>query len=241
MTTKERELELWKKYKAGNKQALIQLLDSLAPLIHGQVGKYAGVGLPRVSIEMEAKRLTIQALDSYDPKFGTQLNTHVTNYLKKIQRYVITYQNVAHIPEPRAIALGRYQTIYENLESEKGREPTVTELADAMHWSPLEIERLQVEQRKDLSMTMDTDDSEGGFYYFQNPNAPTHDDIQAIQFVYFDSDPIDKKIMEYSFPQFGKTSIPLTKKDIAAKLKLTPQEIRKRQKEIGVKIKELIS
>ena len=212
MTTKERELELWKKYKAGSRQALIQLLDSLAPLIHGQVGKYAGVGLPRVSIEMEAKRLTIQALDSYDPSFGTQLNTHVTNYLKKIQRYVITYQNVAHIPEPRAIAIGRYNTIYENLESEKGREPTVAELADEMQWPASEVERFQVEQRKDLSMTMDTDDSEGGFYYFQNPNMPTHVDTQAIEFVYFDADPIDKKIMEYSFPKFGKTISPLKKK-----------------------------
>ena len=80
---------------------------------------------------MEAKRLVIQALDTYNPALS-QLNTHIINYLKKLQRYVITYQNVAHIPEPRAIALGRYQTIYENLESEKGREPTVSELADAM-------------------------------------------------------------------------------------------------------------
>jgi len=131
VTTKEREFELWKRYKAGDRQALIELLDSLAPLIHGQVGKFAGVGLPRVSIEMEAKRLAIQALDTYNPNLS-QLNTHVTNYLKKIQRYVIKHQNVAQIPEPRAIALGRYLTIYENLESEKGREPTVTELADEM-------------------------------------------------------------------------------------------------------------
>lgn len=239
-TTKERELELWKRYKTGDNRALIELLESLAPLIHGQVGKFAGVGLPRVSIEMEAKRLTIQALDTYDPNFGTQLNTHITNYLKKIQRYVIKHQNVAQIPEPRAIALGRYTTIYENLESEKGREPTVSELADEMKWSPLEVERLQVEQRKDLSMTMDTDDSEGGFYYFQNPNLPTYADTQAIEFVYFDSDPIDKKIMEYSFPKFGKTITPLTKKEISQKLSLTPQEVRKRQKQLGVKIKELI-
>ena len=90
-------------------------------------------------------------------------------------------------------------------------------------------------------MTMDTDDSEGGFYYFQNPNVPSHIDIQAIQFVYFDADPINKKIMEYSFPQFGKTVVPLTKKDIAQKLLLTPQEVRKRQKEIGLNIKELIN
>jgi len=80
---------------------------------------------------MEAKKLTILALNSYNPELA-QMNTHLINYLKKIQRYVIKYQNVAHIPEPRAMRIGLYHTMYDNLESEKGREPTIPELADAM-------------------------------------------------------------------------------------------------------------
>tara|TARA_Y100000310_G_C20585684_1_gene765289 strand:- start:619 stop:1275 length:657 start_codon:yes stop_codon:yes gene_type:complete len=217
------------------------LLESLAPLIQSQVGKFAGVGLPRASIEMEAKRLTILALDSYDPA-KAQMNTHIINYLKKLQRHVITYQNVARIPEPRAIGIGKYQTIYDNLESEKGREPTITELADAMVWPTSEIERFQSEQRKDLSMTP-ADDSTTGFYYFQsplNPELPSSDQMQAMQFVYYDSDPIDKKILEYSLPQLGFKKTPMTKKWIANKLKLTPHEIRRRQRLKGTQIKELI-
>tara|TARA_Y100000310_G_scaffold61181_1_gene56482 strand:+ start:1434 stop:1679 length:246 start_codon:yes stop_codon:yes gene_type:complete len=80
---------------------------------------------------MEAKRLVILGLNSYNPALA-QLNTHLINYLKKLQRFVISYQNVAHIPEPRAIGIGKYHTIFDNLESEKGREPTISELADAM-------------------------------------------------------------------------------------------------------------
>ena len=51
--------------------------------------------------------------------------------------------------------------------------------------------------RGDLSMTMDTSD-DGGFYYFQNSldKAPDADQLRAIQFVYFDADPLNKKIME---------------------------------------------
>ncbi|MBC8409958.1 MAG: hypothetical protein H8E12_14735 [Rhodobacteraceae bacterium] len=130
-TLKQQELALWRQYKAGDKTVLPQLLVSLAPVIQGQVNKFAGVGLPRISIELEAKRLTIQALNSYNPALS-QLNTHVTNYLKKLQRFVMNYQNVGHIPEPRAMAIGKYTTVYENIETEKGREPTITELADAM-------------------------------------------------------------------------------------------------------------
>lgn len=202
--------------------------------------KYAGVNLPKGAIELEAKKLAIQALESYDPNFGTQINTHVINYLKKLQRFVITYQNVAHIPEPRAIAIGKYQTIYENIESEKGREPTIHELSDAMNWAPIEVERLQSEQRKDLSITADTDDESSGFYYFQNPWDEDNANLQAIQFVYFDSDPIDKKIMEYTFPDLGKYEKSFTKKDIALKLNLSAQEVRKRQKAIAEKLKEVL-
>jgi len=187
---------------------------------------------------MEAKRLTILALQTYDPTMA-QMNTHIINYLKKLQRYVINYQNVAHIPEPRAIGIGKYHTIYDNLESEKGREPTIAELADAMVWAPLDIERLQTEMRSDLSMTVDTSD-DGGFYYFQNPlhaNKPTAEQLTVIQFVYFDADPLDKKIMEYSMPELGRSAQPLTKKAIAVKLGLTPQDVRRRQRDLGLKIK----
>ncbi|MBC8436695.1 hypothetical protein H8D85_00060 [bacterium] len=129
---KAEELQLWRQYKAGDKQALQLLLKSLNPLIQNQVNKFAGVGLPRISIEMEAKSLAIQSFDSYNPALA-QLNTHLTNYLKKLQRFVMSYQNVGHIPEPRAMAIGKYHTVYENIESEKGREPTIVELSDAMH------------------------------------------------------------------------------------------------------------
>ena len=39
-------------------------------------------------------------------------------------------------------------TLYDNLEADKGREPTVTELSDALHVRPIEIERLQLQERK---------------------------------------------------------------------------------------------
>jgi hypothetical protein len=84
---------------------------------------------------------------------------------------------------------------------------------------------------------MDTSD-DGGFYYFQNSldKAPDADQLRAIQFVYFDADPLNKKIMEYHFPNLGRTSTPLTKKAIATKLGLTPQEVRRRQRAIGKQI-----
>lgn len=237
----QEELELWNKYRYQNDlKAGQELIKSLAPVINQQVAKYAGVALPKASIELEAKKLVYKALDTYDPR-QSQLNTHVFNYLKKLQRFVINYQNVGHIPEPRARQIGRYNTIYDNLESEKGREPTTIELADAMSWPVAEVEKLQLELRSDLSIdTGSGDDEEMGrfFEFMSNPYSPEQFKVkQAIEFVYYDVDPIDKKIMEYSFGLAGMQK--LKDKDIAVRLGMSPQQLSKRKKKLGQLLREV--
>jgi len=93
--------------------------------------------------------------------------------------------------------LGRYETIFSNLEEEKGREPTIQELADAMQVPPAEITRLQSERRADLHMELPAADLEdGGFTYYIMPDEEDPQLREAVEFVWFDNDPINKKIME---------------------------------------------
>jgi len=100
-------------------------------LLQKEVNKYAASPLPRTSLETEARILALKAFDSYDPN-KAQLNTHVTNHLKHLQRYVLTYQNIGKIPEHRGIAISKFQNIKENLTEDLDREPTIVELADAL-------------------------------------------------------------------------------------------------------------
>ena len=150
----------------------------------------------------------------------------------------MNYQNIGHIPEPRILMISKYTTIFDNLEAELGREPTVMELADGLQVSVSEIERLQSELRNDLSMTLQDDGDESGFYF--HAQGPTQDPVikQAIEFVYFDADPVDKKIMEYMFGLGGV--LQLTSKNISARLHLSPGTLKKRQINIATKIKELV-
>jgi len=98
----EQEMALFEKYRDGSITAKYKLLDSLNPIITSQVNKYAGSGLPPSALKLEAKRLTNKAIQSYDPN-KAQLNTHVINNLKKLSRFVMNYQNIGHIPEPRVL------------------------------------------------------------------------------------------------------------------------------------------
>jgi len=233
------EVELYSLYKdTKDKEARKKLVKSLTPLIRSQVGKYQNSGLPYDALELEGRRLTAMAIDTYDHNMGTQLNTHVINYLQKLSRFTTTYQNVGHIPEPRALMLGKYETLFSNLNEELGREPTVMELSERLEVSPREIERVQLERRADLHMELAKVDEDGGsFSYYIAPD--TEDSIvkEAVQFVYFDADPINKKILEYTFGLGGVKKE--TAQNIKLKLGLSEGELRKRKEDLATQIKEI--
>jgi len=231
------ELELWTRYKAGDEEAKKELIYSLKPLINSQVNRYKGSGLPLISIELEGIDIASNALDTYEPS-KSQLNTHVVNNLKKLSRFVTGYQNIGHIPESRVFLIGKYNAIFENLSNDLGREPTIFELADAMSISPVEIERLQTELRKDLSMELAGDDEQKGFYMFARPEEEDPRAKQAREFVYFDADAIDKKILEYTY---GIGGVPRLKfNEIIRRLKISDSNLKKRKKDLANRINELI-
>ena len=160
-------------------------------------------------------------------------------HLKKLSRFVTTYQNVGHIPEPRALMIGKYHTLYSNLADDKGREPTIDELADSMNVSQKEIQRLQSELRGDLSIEYKEGDSDepSGFYQFTNQSYDPKLK-QAIDFVYYDADPQEKKILEWTLGLNGQPQ--KQHKEIASALKLTDAELKKKREDLAKKIKELI-
>ena len=214
----QKEMDLFNSYRdKGKVSDKKKLLTSLKPLIYKQVHRFKGSGLPMTSLKLEGHRLADQAIDSYDAD-KSQLNTHVTNYLKKMSRFVTNYQNVGHIPEPRALMIGKYQTAFDNLQAEKGREPTVEELSDNLQINNVEVERLQTELRKDLGLKVEEGDDEGigGFYQFTDTTGTDPKLTQAIQFVYHDADKMDKKILEHTFGLNNKKV--LTSKDMELKL-----------------------
>lgn len=229
---KQRELKLWQEYKQGNQKALQPLVVSLNPLIQNQVQKYNNTPLPRTALEAEARRLAIRAFQDYDPnKAG--LSTHVTNHLKHLQRFVIDYQNVGRIPENRAIAISRFINVKANMEEDLGRPPSAAELADELHWSPAEIDRMERELRNDLSVTTGAEDS-----FFDYDYNKTDKVKEIVDFVYWDPKTTneERKYLEYKFGLRGGQKLEV--KDIALKLNRSETYVRKMGMRLGSIINE---
>jgi RNA polymerase primary sigma factor len=225
------ELDLWSKWKkSGDREARRDLIRRLDPLLQKQVNKYVGSGLPREALETEAKRLTFQSLDNYDPSKAA-LNTHAVNHLKHLQRFVINYQNVGRIPENRALQITRFQSVKRNLIEDLGREPTTVELADTLKWNIREVERMENELRSDLSLVSGKDEN-----YFEDTLFNTDESEEALEFVYYDEDNQGKLLIEYIFGKGGKPAIGLSYPELSKKTGLTEFSLRKKVKEIAKKI-----
>jgi DNA-directed RNA polymerase specialized sigma subunit len=163
---KAKEIDLWTKWKNSNYDPtyLRPLQEGMKGLIKINVDKWARVNIPRMAIEMEAEKHFIEALKDYDPTKGASLSTHISQRLNRIERFVLSHQNLARIPENRGGAkFGEYKTARTLYRDEYGRDPTPQELAEKMSLeykrpvTPKEVSMYMKEDRRDLGITDDSD------------------------------------------------------------------------------------
>lgn len=164
---KKKEIELWEQWKKSsyNPMYLRPLQDSFKNLIFFHVNKWKSVNIPERLIQAEAEKLFIEALKSYDPSKGAALSTHVSYMLARMQRFIVTHQNVGRVVEGRAGKVFGELKVARNLfVEEHGRDPNPQELAEKMSLeykrgvSVTDAKLFMKEDRRDLSMGQDEAD-----------------------------------------------------------------------------------
>lgn len=139
----QQDLELWKTWrKSGNPNDLKKLLDRLQPLIYREMGKWQST-VPPAALESKGRLLAVEALQSYNPNMGAAIGTHVTARLRKLSRFVYPHQNVVRLPENKQLMYNTFTVAQGNLYDNLGREPTSTELADELKWTPKKVNDFQ--------------------------------------------------------------------------------------------------
>lgn len=209
----EADLQSWHDWKRHPNDVSLQgVLDRLNPIIQTEVNRWAGT-LARPALEIEAKRLAAEAIQSFSPSGGASLATHVSNRLKKLSRLSYTHQNIARIPEYQTLKYHTYASAAAALNDKLGREPTHTELSDALGWSKSGLKTFQSSLRREFVESGDTppffdqDEGEGGM----------------IDYVYHDLSPVQKQIFEHTTGYGGKK--PLDNPDLTKKLKITQGQL----------------
>lgn len=202
--------ELYKRWKASHSPSDLQaLLTNLEPLIQSEVNRRAGT-LSRDLLVLQAKKLAVDAINSYDPRVGVKISTHVTNQLQKLSRVNYAHQNAARIPEHSMLQYHSVHIATEDFKADNGRDPSLQELADTLKWSPKKVQQFQNQfGRSELLESIDTP---GDMFV-----VATHD--PRIDYVYTTLSPRQQQIFEFTTGYHGKQK--LSNPQIMTRLHLT--------------------
>lgn len=195
------------------------MLRQLQPQLQSAVGRYAG-GADK-NLQAEAKKITIAALKTYDPKQAS-LRTHLSRNLQRLQR-VMGQQSAVYIPERLWLDSNKIAEMEAELEDRLGRPPSDSELADS---TGLSIRRIV--KARNIQPGISTAIGERNLEADDQQMAGDYK--EWAKFVYDDLDPTDQYILERSLGFWGHKILPANQ--IAAKLKISPAAVSQRMKRL---------
>lgn len=207
-------------------QKLEALLNALGGVVGAAVNTYRAAPLPFHVMELEAKRLAVQAIKSWDASKGMSLASYVgTRVRQDLFRYVSSNQNVARIPEHQVRMIGGYNNAVSTLTDKFNREPSTSEIADHMGLSVKHVTALRRSLRKDLLES----DFEGTMEDYQ------HDpDYERAMLAYYQLTEQEKAVFDFMVGAHGQPR--LKAGEIAKKLRIAPSRVSALKEQVGRKL-----
>ena len=215
--------EAFNAWKANpSQEANRQILDTLSPMI--DTGIRAHVGEPNPLLTSQARRLTLDALQTYDPN-RSRLRTHVVNNLQGLKRINRKLQQGVTIPERVSQDAYRLTAGTQELQDRLGREPTDAELSDHLAFPVSRIAHVRKFRPAVAEGTMAAVLPSGTAAVQPGQMQQTWTEL-----VYDDLPTIDKTILEHTLGLHGRPM--LSNQQLAVKLGHSPGSISQHKQRI---------
>lgn len=224
--------------KKPTPQGLRGVVDSLDPTIQKALRAYAPNATP--VIQGRARILAANAVRSYTPGHGADLNTHVYRQLQRLQREGPSITDPMPQPERTRRDSGKIMAAISQASDDIGREPTDEELSELTGLPVRRITKIRKGIRSRISESQYTeglgnDDDDGDHAQEATATERTgYDDW--VDAVYHDLPEVDRVILQYRTGFRGAPK--LSSMEIARRLKLSPAAISQRVTRIQAKLDE---
>jgi len=190
---KDATLELWEEWKkTRSPQALDALYKSVDKVIGVNINKWATMRIPQSALKVKAEKLALEAFEKYDPSRGASLATFVDRYLSKLYDYVLSNSQVMKVPIERLSNINRFHQAELDLREKYNRNPTDLEISEYLSIPLNEIKRFKQESFGILG----EGPVERGFKTENINDATTQ---YALNIVYYDLDPDERKVYDYLY------------------------------------------
>lgn len=185
LLTREEEVELARTMDLGGgegEKAREKLICSNLRLVIGVARKHQGRGLELEDLIQSGNVGLLQAVKKWDYKRGFRFSTLATWWIvQAVNRAISNQSRTIRVPAYVGDEVIKARAIFNSLEQELGRGPTVEELADRMG---IEIEKLQHRlsmSRNPLSLDQPIgDDGSLLAHLIEDSQAPAPDDVSTL-------------------------------------------------------------
>ena len=227
--------EVWKqKPTPKNLRSVVQAHE---PTISAALRSYTP-GLEKSNtLRRRAELLAANAVQSYDPKRGAQLRTHLMSQLQQLRQVASTFADP--FPKPRRLQQesGLLNSQKTELTDILGREPTIEELSDYGNWDVRKVRRMLRRERAvvpESSLIPEDGDDEDEFM----PGVKKNDPVAIwADYLYHDLKPVDRLIFQYRTGYGGAPILP--NQEIAKRVKMSPGNVSKRAAELQARLDEV--
>jgi RNA polymerase sigma factor (sigma-70 family) len=153
LLTREQELELAQRARAGDAAAKQRLVESNLRLVVQIARRYRNRGLPLPDLIEEGNLGLLRAADKFEPERGTRFSTYATWWIRQaVARALANQARTVRLPVHVELLLGRYKREHDRLTQTLGRAPTAAELAQAMGMTEDQLGELEELRLKPLSL-----------------------------------------------------------------------------------------
>jgi RNA polymerase primary sigma factor len=130
----EEEIELAKKIKLGDKQAMNKLVRANLKFVVYIAREYKDRGLPLDELISEGNLGLLEAAQRFDPERGYKFISYAVWWIRQsILRALAKYSRLVRVPINRTWVLQKVATIVNDLEQDLGRTPVLEEIAEELN------------------------------------------------------------------------------------------------------------
>lgn len=137
------------------------LVQANSRLVISVAKKYTGRGVPFLDLIQEGNIGLIRAARKFEYQRGHKFSTYATWWIRQaVSRAVADQGRTIRVPVHMGDQINRLRRVSLRLTQELGRDPTMDELATAMHTTPDKINNLLEISRRPVSLEAPTDEDE---------------------------------------------------------------------------------
>ena len=250
LLSREEEVELAEKIKAGDRKARERMISSNLRLVVKIAYDYQNYGLPVTDLISEGNIGLIKAVERFDPEKGVKLSTYASLWIKQsIKRALANQSKTIRLPVHLVDRISQIYKVSRQLAEELGREPTNEELGDTLEIPASKVAHLKSVSTRPTSLNAPIGDDQQGTELGDvvgDENAPSPFDRLNQKSIQGDLSELighlEKRESEIIKLRFGiERDSPLTLEEVGRIFGITRERVRQLQNMALLKMRRIMS